>query len=555
MTDSPPDSVSLPPFRPLTSITLGGFQVFDTKTTIPLGRITLFYGPNSAGKSAIEDALQIFSEAIKVPTRGNPTPSFDTAVYERFRRLSPHWRKSSGPYSEWAKSMHIGVTARLTQSLNAALLSHYPRDSASAHASVGPSSAEVAITYRRWHTDRTGFLISRDLLLSTDGIPLAILRERKALGFNLNNPVLRHFQFRANHSAFFGEFRHLLTCQNGWVWLHSSGILLDDDRTILKELVLDEVTTDERISHPQYATFRSALNELCDLFDLLHLQITRSLAIEHYVVPASRRVPTPKDLTFLVHEHMDLDFRNLTYLQELFPAPNYDDPLYRLAVAVAATQRGAIGEVEPPDAYADVNHALSDHLFLDRGYQLTAHFTSIVDDESLRLHHEIGGNIEQFAPVLVRLGLVDSQNRHFTFEEVGSGLGYVLPVLAAVCDKLGSVFLIQQPELHLHPSLQAALADVFLSELSKSDGRQFVVETHSEHFLLRILKRVRQSQTPYGLPEELRVGPDDIVIVYFEASPFGLTNAKRLRVSPDGDFLDRWPNGFFPERDFELFDE
>jgi predicted ATP-dependent endonuclease of OLD family len=45
--------------NPLTGITLGGFQVFDELTYIPLDRLTFLFGPNSAGKSSIQDAIEM----------------------------------------------------------------------------------------------------------------------------------------------------------------------------------------------------------------------------------------------------------------------------------------------------------------------------------------------------------------------------------------------------------------------------------------------------------------------------------------------------------------
>lgn len=113
--------------------------------------------------------------------------------------------------------------------------------------------------------------------------------------------------------------------------------------------------------------------------------------------------------------------------------------------------------------------------------------------------------------------------------------------------------MLQQPELHLHPALQAALGDVFIE--SSSPEHQMIVETHSEHLLLRILKRVRQTAVGKAPIPELRCNPEDVVVAYFDPKPDGTTTVKRLRISEDGEFLDRWPRGFFTERDDELFDD
>jgi predicted ATPase len=80
------------------------------------------------------------------------------------------------------------------------------------------------------------------------------------------------------------------------------------------------------------------------------------------------------------------------------------------------------------------------------------------------------------------------------------------------------------------------------------------VETHSEHLILRILRRVREAYEnsaayPASLPKVL---PEHIAVVYAEPSAEG-TKLHHLKISADGDFIDRWPTGFFTERADELF--
>jgi predicted ATPase len=126
-----------------------------------------------------------------------------------------------------------------------------------------------------------------------------------------------------------------------------------------------------------------------------------------------------------------------------------------------------------------------------------------------------------------------------------------LPVLCAVFS--GGRGFIQQPELHLHPALQAAMGDVIVE--ANTSGNQILIETHSEHLLLRILKRVRQTHLKVAIAQELKINAEDVCVLYFDPSPDGTTAVKRLRITEDGEFMDRWPRGFFGERDQELLDE
>lgn len=78
------------------------------------------------------------------------------------------------------------------------------------------------------------------------------------------------------------------------------------------------------------------------------------------------------------------------------------------------------------------------------------------------------------------------------FADVGSGIGYVLPVLIVLADiESDGVSIIEQPELHLHPKLQGDLGDLIFQK--GLDVSPLVIETHSEHLILRLLRRVRES--------------------------------------------------------------
>jgi hypothetical protein len=205
----------------------------------------------------------------------------------------------------------------------------------------------------------------------------------------------------------------------------------------------------------------------------------------------------------------------------------------------------------------NVQRTLSEYLFRDVGYQIGFDHRVLMDRVNLEriLSRADDGSLPLIVgkhPILVRLFLVDSKGKKLSFRDVGSGLAYVLPVVFNVWDpELRRVFL-QQPELHLHPALQAPLGDLFIEA---SRNKAVIIETHSEHILLRVLKRIRQTASDHPLAEELRISPEAVSVLYFDPGPDGTTKVKRLRISPDGDFLDRWPRGFFAERDQELFDE
>ncbi len=121
--------------------------------------------------------------------------------------------------------------------------------------------------------------------------------------------------------------------------------------------------------------------------------------------------------------------------------------------------------------------------------------------------------------------------------DVGYGVSQVLPVLTELFREDGpAMFLLQQPEVHLHPSAQAALGSLFCQ--AAANGRQLVVETHSDHLLDRVRLDVRDETT------DLR--PDDVAILFFEKRNLGV-KIHSLRIDEEGNIVNAPPSyrGFF----------
>jgi predicted ATPase len=111
------------------------------------------------------------------------------------------------------------------------------------------------------------------------------------------------------------------------------------------------------------------------------------------------------------------------------------------------------------------------------------------------------------------------------------------------------ILTIEQPELHVHPAMQAEMGDLFINSLNQG-GPNLFVETHSEHIMLRILRRIRETSEDEN--PAFKIAPDDIA-VYSVINDRQITDAIQIPITEDGEFLFPWPNGFFPERAKELF--
>lgn len=146
-------------------------------------------------------------------------------------------------------------------------------------------------------------------------------------------------------------------------------------------------------------------------------------------------------------------------------------------------------------------------------------YLEIGETVSARSHGKLGVGLDL---------IVDGHTRDLT--SVGVGVSQALPlvvgVLAAPRD---AIFIIEQPELHLHPAVQARLADFLIT--ARPD-MSIIIETHSDAFVTRIRRRVAEDQ----------VSPDSVDIIFVEPGDGGST-ARTLNVTEFGD-LNEWPSGF-----------
>ena len=150
--------------------------------------------------------------------------------------------------------------------------------------------------------------------------------------------------------------------------------------------------------------------------------------------------------------------------------------------------------------------------------------------------------------------LVTTRNRlPVRVPDVGVGISQILPVVVAALDpgRPGTTA-IEQPELHLHPRIQVELGDLFASQAAK--GGIFLIETHSEHLLLRFMKRMRQTYDSTVSNGNPRLRPKDIAVYFVEIDPEGTeTLIREMPLNERGDLVEAWPGGFFEEDLREIF--
>ena len=124
--------------------------------------------------------------------------------------------------------------------------------------------------------------------------------------------------------------------------------------------------------------------------------------------------------------------------------------------------------------------------------------------------------------------------------DVGFGVGQVFPIVVeGVMMGNDETLFVEQPEVHLHPKMQGDLADFFIAQALS--GKQFIIETHSDHIINRLVRRVVED----GLDGD-EVGIKDLVKIYFAEKKNGEVELNEVEVSDVTGIVD-WPPDFFDQ--------
>lgn len=129
-----------------------------------------------------------------------------------------------------------------------------------------------------------------------------------------------------------------------------------------------------------------------------------------------------------------------------------------------------------------------------------------------------------------------SNGRATNIADAGFGASQVFPLIVqAIASQRDTITIAEQPEIHLNPRLQSVLADLF-AEMANTD-RRAIVETHSEHLLLRLRRLIAEGVISH-----------EKVALYFVEKHGGESTIREVPIEPNGHITsDEWPRGFFAE--------
>jgi len=155
--------------------------------------------------------------------------------------------------------------------------------------------------------------------------------------------------------------------------------------------------------------------------------------------------------------------------------------------------------------------------------------------ESLTIER-VGDRARIWEPRIQRRG----QAARVNLVDVGFGVSQVLPVIVALLSASpGSLVILEHPDIHLHPRAQSELADLLI-EVANAGEIQIIVESHSEHLLARIQRRIAESARGEG---DLKLAREDVQL-YFCKQEKGKSELEPLRIQSSG-LITNWPDDFF----------
>ena len=596
----------------INKITIQNFKSIKDRVEIDMKPITLLFGPNSAGKSTVVQAIHYLKEVIQYD---NPDPrktavGGDSIDLGGFKNIVHRESGDSADHYK-TKDIVIGIEIENSENIEPNIFDQeFPQvEDLLYQAGENPYYLEFTISWderlkrpivKKYEVSIKNEIIGRiEMTGYAAGSELKLENLVNAGGeFNLENPEIPKFNLKYinyEHSDFIWSEKlqkqekpqSTLEDENGDIVENIfelyikdfDDILFETKNTFLKSSDGDEIPL---ISLPNAAdpeTFIEGDNSNFTLF------------YGNQAFPNFKNINTKHNFKNVELSEDDVNKRSSIEkaLSQIFSTPILLLSDFLKTIRYIGPVRSIPERDFTPEEYSDENnwsnglaawaylHALVNKNIIDKnndidninswmqklglGYTIKIHSVYKIDEDSPLVYgmDENGNYFEDnedlrkaFSklPTVSEAVLVESKNGiDVKPNDVGSGITQVFPIIVSTVADKHSLLAIEQPELHVHPRIQQQIADMLVSNYKNSTI--YLIETHSEHLLLRILRRVNETFDGETESKELEISHKDISLVYVEPGDKGV-EMRKMPIDPTtGDLVD-YPEGFFGERSLDL---
>ncbi|MCY3638028.1 MAG: AAA family ATPase, partial [Chloroflexi bacterium] len=494
----------------LTGIGLRNFKAFgDEMQEAPLSKITLIYGPNSGGKSSIIQALLLLKQSLKVADSGlalrgefvdlgSSHALLHKHEVERDLGISIKYRNLELVYdvAENGVILTYSSSGKLSNVRHRIISSENKRLLLDATAIRQPEEFATGLPFPfYWQGNVKLFdpngddviesngvvFLSSELLVASESFPLPALAlpgmngtrkqvQKRAWSTPQAYPkVSLSWTNRLQRAEKLARELEQNLDGMGWEWdlVQELGLELELAQTL--ELIQERAQEKARV-------LDNLISEL-DLSDKHILDLT------------------PENIPADYEHHM----RSINYLAPLRSPPERLYPLSSEIDSSPSITTGIQGEFSASVLYhkQKIKESVNDWFErLEIPYELDV---IKIGEPSLAGEH-------------ITIALTDKRtDTKVTLADVGYGINQILPVIIeGIASQEGAILCVEQPEIHLHPRLQANIADLMIDTIADEPGKrkQWIVETHSELLITRLQRRIREG----------KISPDDISVLYVDPS-------------------------------------
>jgi predicted ATPase len=506
------------------------FKVFGQRQCLNLAPLTLIYGPNSGGKSTIIQALLLLKQSIEAPINQGI----------RDRVLVP-----KGLYVDLGQSKSIHHKHSFANNISFEVGLKIPAWLGRVYSPIFSAGDEFSTSLRfeqRQQSIRSRLPALTEIKYTSTpnrryGLEVSLVRTITAKRKEVQEQLEIEDLIEQRTPSNFFNFSSLAEIVRFNQFLSTVPYIKVEEKT--QNFFELDGKEEEREKNRYQVGFRPTVSGKTTYLPTTVRNLTKVDPRRSY--GHSGVLDIPSSALMQMSRMFNFQFESMSYLGPLRSRPKR---LYELS----QQYRGSIGlsgeyavEALTSDSFTDSSDTESVIDFVNRWLEkFEVPYTVSVEE----IGNEVLGD-------LAMLKLRDNRTGVWVAAtDVGFGIGQLLPVIiqGAIASRSHtasgrtSTICVEQPEIHLHPRLQANIADFFISTM-RDNGCQWIIETHSEALMLRIQRRIR----------EATITSADVAVVFVEPAGDCGSRILNLRIDERGNFLDEWPGGFFEDSFTEIF--